>query len=89
MNKNGLYTEPSDFDFMEDILQIELESKSLAIDLGWYSEESSKKGIYKLYLISHYNWEKPIIIIESKSKEEITRNLEKLISTVSSGEFVI
>lgn len=89
VNKNELYIESSDLDFEEDILQIELESKNLSIDLGWYRKEVSKDGIYKLFLISHHNWEEPVILIESRSKKEITNKLEILISTISSGEFTI
>ena len=83
INKNDLYTEESEFDFEEDILQLELKSKNLTIDLGWYGNADLKDGIYKIFLIGHSNWEEPLIIIESKSKEDISTKLEKLITTIS------
>ena len=63
----------------EDLLQIEFEKSNLIIDLGWYGDILKNIGAFKIYVIEHINWEKPIKVEESKSQIIITKKLERIL----------
>ena len=67
------------FYLTEDLLQIEIESLNLIIDLGWYGEISSNRGEFKIFVIENQDWENPNIIESSKSQITIKEKLEKII----------
>jgi hypothetical protein len=64
--------------FTEDLLQIRNEHKNIILDLGWYPE-MNPNGNYCIKLIKDNNWEKPLITINNKSKDEIVKIIEDIL----------
>lgn len=67
------------FNLTEDLLQIEFDYSNLIIDLGWYGENSSNKGEFKIYVIENQDWDNPIKTKNSKSQKAITKKLELIL----------
>ena len=67
----------------EDLLQIEIESLNLIIDLGWYGEISNNNGEFKIFVVESKDWENPSFTESSKSQIIIKEKLEKIIEKLS------
>ncbi len=63
----------------EDLLQCSFPKDDVIIDLGWYGDMASNKGEFRIYIILNENWEIPFNIIYSKSVEETTILLLKIL----------
>lgn len=64
------------WELREDLLQLRHSLADLIIDLGWYPG-SDPAGHYVLRMIGDKNWEVPLEIFTSRSKEEIAAHIEK------------
>ena len=79
-NPETEYTEEKNLFYLwEDLLQIGFEYSNLIIDLGWYGEISSNIGEFRILVIENQNWENPLKVVKSKSQENITKKLDKLL----------
>ena len=76
---NSFNAEDSAKYLSDDLLQCTFPMDNLVIDLGWYGDTTSNKGEYRIYIIMHENWDFPFNIIHSKSTEEITDLLNKIL----------
>lgn len=73
------------FTFVEDILYLytdhrrrrnrQEETQRLTIDLGWYPD-GDPGGCFRLEAILNEDWINPLLIFESRSKQEIVDTLE-------------
>lgn len=74
------YSEEASFDYLsEDLLQCSFPEENMVIDLGWYGDLVSNKGEFRIYIIEDENWEVPVNVIHSKSVEEITILLNRIL----------
>lgn len=74
------------FAFTEDILLMHkissrkrngmMEQQRLQLDLGWYPD-GEPDGAFLLQAILNDNWENPLLVFRSKSKDAIVKMLEK------------
>lgn len=74
------FNEEDSFDYLsEDLLQCVFPSEGITIDLGWYGDLITGVGEFKIEIIRNENWEVPENEIFSKSMEEITLLLNKIL----------
>ena len=74
------FSEEESFNYLsEDLLQCTFPDENLTIDLGWYGSLISSEGEFKIQIIQGENWEIPVNVIHSKSVEEITILLNKIL----------
>jgi hypothetical protein len=71
--------------FNEDMLLIAYEEKAIAIDLGWHPEEDSN-GCFILGLAKNTDWQNPLVLFESRSKDEVVTKINELLMKVTRGE---
>lgn len=67
----------------EDLLQCTFPKDDMIIDLGWYGDIVSNKGEFRINVIKNQNWEYPFQVLYSKSIEEITSILIKILQYYS------
>jgi len=63
----------------EDLLQCSYPVDDLVIDLGWYGDVVSNKGEFRIYIVQNENWDFPFNVVHSKSLDEITNLLTKIL----------
>ncbi|MBU2020287.1 MAG: hypothetical protein KJ941_11635 [Bacteroidetes bacterium] len=73
VEKNVLYLQ-------EDLLQIKYAKEDITVDLGWYGDTTTNKGVFKLYLIQAIDWENPVLELLSNSSEEIHFKLVEVLN---------
>lgn len=61
--------------FVEDLLQLTNSKFKLILDLGWYPNNDIS-GVYRMFLIKDYNWEKPLEYFESRNTKAIVDKIE-------------
>jgi hypothetical protein len=69
-------------DFSEDILLIKNKFKNITLDLGWYPSINSS-GTFRIYLISNEDFNNPMEIYDSRSKDEIASKIEYFLNKYS------
>lgn len=62
--------------FSEDLLQ--LQKGNVIVDLGWYPE-GKVVGNYLLILVKDKKWSEPVYSFESRDKEIVIKEIEKLL----------
>jgi hypothetical protein len=72
----------------EDLLQCSFPKEDVIIDLGWYGDNTSNKGEFRIQVIKNENWDFPFNIIYSKYAEEIKDLLIKILLYYTSIDFV-
>ena len=81
------FSEENNFEYLgEDLLQCSFPEESMIIDLGWYGDLIANKGEFRIHNIQNENWEVPANVIHSKSVEEITNLLNKILDYYTSIE---
>lgn len=74
------FNEEASFDYLsEDLLQCSFPEEGIIIDLGWYGDLITGEGEFKIEIIRNENWEVPENEIYSKSVNEITVLLHKIL----------
>lgn len=68
------YLETSDY-LKEDLLQVSY-PENYIIDVGWYPDSEDENGLFIIFVIEEYDWEKPIL----KLSTPLLKNIEPLIS---------
>ncbi len=71
----------------EDLFQASFDEGQLIIDMGWYGDQSTNKGQFKVLVIYASDWDFPVITLYAKSLSEVTQILEKTLAHMVSEEF--
>ena len=71
---------------VEDIFQVYrlYNNSTIIIDLGWYGEEQSINGIFKIYVLKNYDWDSPIFEYSSKEIVNVLSILTKISQLINS-----
>ena len=72
--------------FFEDMLTLHHERYNRLLDLGWTPELDYENGSYKLVLLEGDFKGKELYYLETKSREELVTEIERLLQDVTNGE---
>lgn len=76
------------FELHEDLLQLFHEKSGLTIDLGWYPGYDPE-GHYLLLLVREHRWDRPLEMVETKSKAEVVSSIEKWVDNGFWGKYAM
>ncbi|WP_020616487.1 hypothetical protein [Paenibacillus daejeonensis] len=65
----------------EDMLQVEYPNGYI-IDVGWYGESFTLKGVFHILIIKDFKWEKPVFREEFRSVSELYEGMHLAIERV-------
>ena len=72
----------TDISFLtEDMLQVEYPNGYL-IDVGWYGESFTLKGVFIIHTIKDFEWDKPVFRDEYRSVSELYEGMHLAIERV-------
>lgn len=67
----------------EDLLQISYPS-NLTLDIGWYGGTSAANGLFRVFVIQNYAWDRPFATYEARSIPELKQVFAQALSLVKS-----
>lgn len=74
------FTEADNIKYLnEDLLQCTFPKDDVVIDVGWYGDINTNKGEFRIQVIKNENWDYPFNVIYSKSVEETSDLLTKIL----------
>ena len=76
------------FELHEDLLQLFHEKTGLTIDLGWYPSYDPE-GHYLLLLVKDCGWDRPLEMVETRSKAVVISSIEKWVDNGFWGKYAI